>query len=326
VIRNRRFVIALLIGGLAFGNATAAHADTYGVSVTPNTGLKAGDSVTVAVTGLSGTLGVYASVCKAGATQMDVPTPCDKTTEVWITATGGGGSTAGSATIVVNSSFETVNCLVDTCVVYVRGDHNNTTNYSLIRATPLTFVDGGTNRTKDTASATYGDVTLQANQPGNLLYRTPIHLIVTATSGLPVTLSSLTPDCAVDGTKVTALAGTGACAIAATTTGNVTYAPLSVNFPFYLHVARQKIVVRLATKSLRVGRSLAIPRSAFRSNFGTTVRLAATTSTTCSLLATSTGWTLTAKRVGACKLRATAAAEPQKWDAAKQLATVTIKH
>lgn len=311
-------VLFLAVLGIA-----PAHAATYGATATPTSGLRSGDSVTLSVTGLTGTVGVYASVCKAGATQMDIPSPCDNATVSWITELGGGGSTAGSATFVVSSSFSGVDCTVDTCVIYVRGDHLNSSNYALIRAIPLSFLTGGPVRTADTATATYGTTTLAPNQAGNLKYRTPITLTVVAESGLPVTLSSLTGDCVVTGNVVSALIGDGVCAIAATTSGNDTYAPLSVNFPFYVGLGDQSILVGKFNRHLKAGRALTIPNSTIQSTFKDTVTLTSATPTVCQVKSVSGAWRLSAMKRGICTLQASAPASDKLWTAAAR--TLTIK-
>ena len=310
---------------LVLMGATSAQAVPYSVSATPTTGLHSGDAVTLTVDGLTGTVGVYASVCKAGATQMDTPTPCDNATTSWITAAGGGGSTAGAATFNVSSTFSTVDCAVDTCVIYVRGDHNNTSNYALIRAIPLTFAAGGPVLTPDSATAIYGTTTLQPNQAGQLKYRTPIVLNVTATSGLPVTLSSLTGDCVVTGNVVSALIGNGVCAIAATTAGDATYAPLNVNFPFYVGLGEQKVRVGKFNHNLRAGRALTIPNSTIKSSYDAAVLIKSSTPAVCSISKSPLGWRLNAKSAGVCVLKATSAASADLWTAAEQTLRVSVR-
>ena len=98
----RAFAAAALTAAVATSPANAAG---YGVSVTPTTGLKSGDKVTVTVSGLSGTLGVYVSVCKAGPGAMDIPTICDQTTTQWVTS-GAQGSVTSPVPMTVQSSFD----------------------------------------------------------------------------------------------------------------------------------------------------------------------------------------------------------------------------
>lgn len=298
----------------------------YSVSVTPTSNLQSGGQITVTVDGLSGSLGVYASVCLASDSPNSIPTVCDMTATAWI-ANGRMGSTTSPAKLTVRSEFEgkvspsastttAVNCTKQSCVLYVRGDHNNNTDYSLIRVIPLAFKSGGRVRIADSATASYGTTTLQPNQAGTLAYRTPIKLRVTTASGSPVTLTSLTPDCAVTGKTVTALKGVGVCAIAATTKGDAMYLPLTVNFPFYLRLATQTIHASWPTPLTRkVGSTLRIRGNAFKTNMEQPVTVTSA-STTCQVRATDAGWTVTFSAVGDCVLTATAAAREGKWTSA----------
>ena len=334
--KTPRLLRALAAAALvAAGAASPANAAGYGVSVTPTTGLRSGDKVTVTVSGLSGTLGVYVSVCKAGPGAMDIPTICDQTSTQWVTS-GAQGSVTSPVSMTVQSSFDgkaspsaptttTVNCLAEPCVVYARGDHNNRGDYSLIRVVPLAFAAGGRIRTADNATASYGTTTLQPNQAGQLNYRTPIYLRVATTSGAKATLSSLTPDCAVNGQVVTALKGVGVCAIAATTRGNNTYAPLSVNFPFYLNPAVQTISASWPKPATRkVGGSLAMRSSAFKSNMEQPVVLG-TESAACTVATTSSGWSVRFIAKGACTVTASATAKQDKWSAASAATTYQVQ-
>lgn len=326
------FAVVALV---AASSLSPAHAAGYGVSVTPTAGLRSGDNVTVTVSGLSGNLGVYVSVCKAAAGPMDVPSICDQASTQWVTS-GTPGSATSPVSITVQSSFDgkaspsaptatTVNCLAESCVVYARGDHNNRGDYSLIRVVPLAFAAGGRVRTADSATASYGTTTLQPNQAGRLDYRTPVYLRVATKSGAKATLSSLTPDCAVNGQVVTALKGVGVCAIAATTRGNNTYAPLSVNFPFYLNPAVQTIAATWPKPSSRkVGGSLTLRSSAFKTSMEQPVALS-TSDAACTVSATSGGWTVRFVAKGNCTLTAFAAEKQDKWTSATARTTYVVQ-
>lgn len=319
----RGLAIAAAVGALLTGGITTASAADY-VSATPTTGVKAGDIITVTAT-LTGSVGVYASLCKGSTDPQTPPTECDpdQSHMVWITAAGGQGSTKGAGNITAITSFTAasgtkVDCLVDSCVIYVRGDHNNNTNYALIRAIPIAFVAGvgGPVKKADVATATLNGVAVKANVPGTLQYRVPATLVVTAESGLPVTLKSLTPDCSVDGNTIMALTGKGTCAIAAVTAGNDVYAAFSaaVNFPFYLAVADQAITGKVA-KKLVIGKSLVIKRSALKSSMAEAVSLVTRTPKVCSVKTTTAAWTVVGKKAGTCTLKATSAGLADKYKA-----------
>ena len=329
----RALASALAVAGLLLGGTAAASAEGFTVTATPNTGVKAGDIITVTTTGLTGTVGVYASLCKAAAPGV-APTLCDpeQSHMAWITGTGAPGSSKDSGTISAVASFTAsgtaVNCLVDACVVYVRGDHNNRTDYSLIRTVAIGFVAGTAAPVKkaDVATALLNGIEIKANVPGQLQYRTPVELVVRAASGLPVTLQSLTPECSVNGTKVEALTGKGTCAIAATTAGNDSYAPFTaaVNFPFYLNPGYQQITSTFATQKVAIGKPVTVAKATFASNMGEDVKLASSTPQRCTVKATASGWTISGVKTGVCKLVASAAAVADKFTAASVGAQLTV--
>ena len=319
---------ALLTAGMSSASAAIA------ATATPTTGVKAGDTISLSVTGLTGSVGVYASLCKGAASAMAAPTDCDpdQTHMVWITGTGAQGSNKDSGKITAVASFTAasgtkVDCLVDACVIYVRGDHNNSSDYSLIRTIALTFAaGGGVVKKTDVPTATFNGVAAQPNVPGNLTYRVPATLVVTAASGLPVTLKSLTPDCAVDGTKITALKGAGVCAIAAVTTGNDTYAAFSaaVNFPFYLHQGAQVVTSTLALKKIVWGAPVTVKASAFASDMGEDIVLTSSTPGACVVIPKDGGWTVAGVNTGTCSLVATGPADATKYNAGSVTVSVPV--
>jgi hypothetical protein len=333
----RAITVCLVASAVALAPATTSMAadNSYAVSATPTTGLKTGDTVTLSVAGLSGSLGVYASVCQAGQSPFDPPTLCDQSSTVWVTS-GALGSSKSPTAITVRSAFDgktspsaatstAVNCVTASCVIYVRGDHNNSGNYSLIRTVALKFTTGGLVKTPDTATATYGTVTLLPNQAGQLAYRTPIKLKIKSTSRLNVTLTSLTPDCAVNGNVVTALKGTGVCAIAATTKGSFAYSPLFVNFPFYLNPAVQTILARWPKPLTRkVGSTISIPATDFATNMEQPVTLS-TSSANCVVASNANGWSVQFTGAGTCILSADADAKTGKWGSANATAIYTVR-
>lgn len=331
----RALATAAAVGTLLVGGTATASAADY-VSVSPTTGVKAGDIITVTTTGLTGTTGVYASLCKAAASAQEAPKECDpdQTHMVWITGTGAQGSNKEVGKITAITSFTAtsgtkVDCLVDSCVVYIRGDHNNGSNYALIRAFPVAFAAGvgGPVKKADVATATLDGAAAKPNVPGTLYYRVPANLVVTAASGLAVTLKSLTPDCSVEGTKITALTGTGVCAIQAVTAGNDVYAAFTaaVNFPFYLKPAPQTIVAKLGVKKLTVGKALAVKKAQVASNMEEAVSITSLTPRTCTVKETATGWTFTGKKPGVCKLQADSAGMLNKYFGGSLQFALTVK-
>ena len=293
------------------------------------TGVQAGDTVNLKISGLSGSDGVYASLCRADVNSLNKATVCDtdQSHMAWITVAGGQGSASASAggNITAVNAFGDVNCLVDTCVIYVRGDHNNLGAYQLIRKISVSFVTGGAVKAKDSATGTASGITMTPNVPHDLTYRSPVVFSLVAASGLKIKLTSLTPDCAVSGMKVTALAGESTCAIAATTAGNDTYAPLNVNFPFYTHPLPQTITMAWPSATAPVKSVVKINRNF--SNLRVPVSLTVSNSAVCKVRGDSKRWYVSLLAVGSCELTATAAADKsqaRRWTSRSDSFTVTV--
>lgn len=285
-------------------------------------GVAAGDSLTLSVTGLTSGQGVYASLCKAGASQMSTPTPCDpdQSHMTWITSS----SNSGSITAV--QSFSTVDCLVDNCVIYIRGDHNNQSAYQLIRTVAVSFTSGGSVRLSDSATGTAGGMTMTPNVGHTLRYRTPITFNLTAASGLPITYTSLNANCAVVGNEVTALVATGVCAIGASTSGDSTYAPLDVNYPFYLSPARQQLTGSWPVLPVKVGKKVNISKSRFQSSLGLDVAIRSLTPKKCVVTETRTAYQIKGVSTGTCTLYAYVLADRQgRWNSATKQQNFVVR-
>ena len=282
--------------------------------------LQTGDSITFRVTGLTGNQGIYAVICKSGVTGANYSTYCDQNQahQAWVNIAGGMGASAASVggTFTVSATYQNVDCTIEDCIIYVSADHNNSGNQALSRIIPLTFVPGGSASTPDVVTGTAGGNTMTANVGHNLRYQTPITFDLETESGLPVTLESLTPDCAVDGNVVTALAASGVCAIAATTTGNGTYAAVNINYPFYLKPAVQTLSGKFPKiSSLSAGSSFKIKRTWFTSNLDQNVYVRSNSRTVCVVNTTAQGWTVKAVAKGTCHLTASSNADADgKWN------------
>ena len=292
--------------------------------------VQAGDVLTLQISGLNGSEGVYVSVCDKTVTSDTKSTLCDPSQAhmAWITVAGGQGSSAGATggAITIADTFGSVDCKIVACVLYVRGDHNNSTSPQLTRKIDLTFVTGGSSKSDDGVSGKAGGFTMTPNVPHDLTYHTPITFTLTATSGLPITLASLTPDCSVVGKVVTALAGGTACAIEATTAGNDTYSPLKVNFPFYTHSLAQKVTIawpKLIT--LKVKGSTTFKR--VKTNVSVYPVLTSSTPTVCKVAVVGANWKLSSLKAGTCTLVATSAADvspAKRWTALRITKSLVI--
>ncbi len=180
-----------------------------------------------------------------------------------------------------------------------------------------------------------GDCTVEARQPGNTLYAaaTPVArsfavaaallaqtitfaspgnqtlgtappvLAASASSGLPVSLSSLTPAvCTVAGTTLT-LASAGNCTLAASQAGNATYAAATTVMNTFAVAARSQIITFASpgTQGL-ASPTLALVASA---SSGLSVGFASTTPNVCTV----SGSTLALLAVGNCTVNASQAGD-----------------
>ena len=93
--------------------------------------------------------------------------------------------------------------------------------------------------------------------PSNLPYRKAGKIVATSKSGLPVTLTSLTPECSYSNGKFTALKGAGQCALGHSTAGDATYSASRANYPFILVPGEQKVAK--LPKALKANSTRALP-------------------------------------------------------------------
>ena len=328
----RKTLAALLVAIFSASVLVApAHAAVHTVTIdyansanttTTISGVAAGDSLALTIVGLTSGQGVYASLCKAGVSQMSTPTPCDPDQNhmTWIQSSSPTGS------ITAAQTFSTVDCAVDSCVIYVRGDHNNQSAYQLIRTGSVNFTSGGSVRASDSATGTAGGMVMTPNVGHTLRYRTPITFDLTTASGLPITYTSLNENCAVVGNEVTALVATGVCAIGATTTGDSTYEPLQVNYPFFLAAARQQLSGSWPVLPIKVGKKVTISKSRFRSSLGLDVTIRSLTPKKCVVTQTASAYQVKGLSTGTCTLYAYVLADRNgRWNSATKQQNFAIR-
>jgi hypothetical protein len=317
--KGKYAVTALLVSAVFAGGISTSFAATQTqtldmTSMTMPTfdSVQAGDVLTLKVSGLSGSEGVYVSVCSSAVTSATKSTLCDPSQAhmAWITADGAQGSSAQATggNISVADTFGEIDCKTTACVLYVRGDHNNSSAYQLTRKIDLTFTSGGIVKTDDGVTGTAGTFTMTPNVAHDLTYRTPVTFSLTATSGLAVSLASLTPDCTVVGNVVTAIAGETVCAIAATTVGNDTYNALNVNFPFYTHSLGQKVSIAWPSLATLKSKGLAT-FNRVKTNVDVYPTLTSSTPKVCKVSVTGMKWKISALKPGTCTIKVASAAD-----------------
>jgi hypothetical protein len=302
--------------------AQSANAATFKFQSGPLTNLDpAGATINGGFTAFPTKAGMYIQQCTepvAGAR----PATCSDTIQLWVTPAGGPGTTSptGQIAIKVASTIigkgTTVDCTKTTCGLFFRFDHTAPMDTSEDTFMPISFRAGAAAVVlpADEVIVTFNGKTLTRNVPLNLAYRAPAKVTATAKSGLPVTLSSLTPDCSYSNGVFTALKGAGQCALGHSTEGSATFAASRANYPFILTPGVQ--AVERMTKVVKVGKIKAMPAE---TNFGESIKYTSA-SKNCVVEANM----LSAKKSGICRITATAAAKDGLWAALSQQFAVRV--
>ncbi|MSO16862.1 MAG: hypothetical protein EXQ65_03770 [Candidatus Planktophila sp.] len=321
----KKALIALAVIALVapIGIATPAQAETFAFASAPLTNLNpAGDTINGGFTKFPTKAGMYIQQCTApvGAAR---PVTCSDTLQLWVTAAGGPGTTSPTGAIAmkvagsITGKGVAVDCTTTQCGLFFRLDHTAPTDTSEDKFLPITFRAGAAAPVlaADEIIVTLNGTALVRNVPSNLAYRADAKIVATAKSGLPVTFTSLTPECSYADGILTALKGAGQCALGYSTAGNATTAAATGNFPFILTPGAQQIGA--LPKSLKVGVSKSLPKS---SNFGEMI-MYKTSSKSCSIKAN----VLKASKPGACALDFHAAEKSGMWQMSHGSVKIVIK-
>jgi hypothetical protein len=301
--------------------AQSANAATFKFQSGPLTNLDpAGATINGGFTAFPTKAGMYIQQCTepVGTAR---PATCSDTIQLWVTPAGGPGTTSptGQIAIKVASTIigkgTTVDCTKTTCGLFFRFDHTAPMDTSEDTFMPISFRAGAAVvLPADEVTVTFNGKTLTRNVPLNLAYRAPAKVTATAQSGLPVTLTSLTPDCSYANGVFTALKGAGQCALGHSTAGNATYAASVANYPFILTPGVQ--AVDRMTKVIKVGKIKAMPAE---TNFGESIKYTSA-SKNCVVEVNM----LSAKKSGTCRITASAAAKDGLWAALNQQFAVRV--
>lgn len=303
--------------------AAPSHAETFAFASSPLTNLDpAGATINGGFTKFPSQAGMYIQQCVAPVGNAR-PVTCSDTIQLWVSAAGGPGTTSptGPISLKVASSITgkgvTVDCTTTQCGLFFRLDHTAPTDFSEDKFLPITFKSGTATPAlaADTVEVTLNGKLLVRNVPSNLEYRAPAKIVATTKSGLPVTFTSLTPDCVYMNGLFTALKGAGQCALGYSTAGNTTTAAASGNFPFNLTLGTQTI--NGVIKSLKKGVTKALPTE---TNFGSMITYQAMNKN-CAVK----GNLLQAKKAGTCEVRATAVAKEGTWAGLSETLIIPIK-
>ena len=139
-------VIAVLSVALMAISATGASAVTK-VTISPqNKVSKKNPVITIKMTGLPTTNGLYVSQCMAPKVKGEAPSACNpsKASKLWVSALEadqqmGAKPPTGKLTIKVDKYFKDGDCVHTKCVIYVTNDHNASEDRSEDQLIPFKF-------------------------------------------------------------------------------------------------------------------------------------------------------------------------------------------
>ncbi|MCX7537593.1 neocarzinostatin apoprotein domain-containing protein [Corynebacterium sp. P5875] len=127
-------------------SSTATAAPDVKITVDKAEGIKAGDTLTVEVTGLNPEAGYYSAIC-AAQTPGGAPVPVctgemgDVESQAWLQNERGTAKIAedgtASFTLTANPTGEGIDCTTDECVLKVFGDHSE--GFKDVAEVPVTF-------------------------------------------------------------------------------------------------------------------------------------------------------------------------------------------
>lgn len=321
MMKRRSAITAVVIALSSLVFTSQAQAETFGWASSPLTNLDpAGSTINGGFTKFPTQAGMYIQECIAPVASAR-PVTCSDTLQVWVTAAGGQGSISSTGGIAVKVAGTivgkgvSVDCTKVQCGLFFRLDHTAPTDVSEDKFFPISFKSGASAPVlaADEITVTLNGTPLVRNVPSNLAYRADAKIVASAKSGATVTLTSLTPDCTFNNGTLTALKGSGQCALAYSTTASATTAAASGNFPFLLVPGTQKVA--LTSLAIAKGKTKALPAT---TNFGGEITYKSN-SKNCKV-------ELNIVEVkGACTLTASAPAKAAMWTALKSAIKVTIK-
>jgi hypothetical protein len=306
---------------MAIFSAPVASAETFVFSSGPLTNLNpATATINGGFTKFPAGKGLYIQQCNepVGTAR---PTICSGSVQVWVSDTARGATkSTGSITIrpttTITSPAGTVDCIKETCGLFFQVDRFGPSDTSEDKFMRITFAQGvsAVSLTRDVLSVTANGVALIPNVASNLTYRSEVKILATVASGLPTELVSLTSDCVVRDGSITALKGSGECALNVKTAGSASIEPTSEIFPFRVGLGDQSI--KTFPLALKVKSKLALPA---QSSFGQNIKYK-TQSKNCQITRNS----VLGVKKGSCRVTASAAGQDGLWKAFVRNYTIKI--
>ena len=319
----KRSTIAIGIAALAlsFVAPSAAHAQAK-VTGGPLTNVPAsGGTINLQISSFPTKGGLYVQQCIAPV-GMNRPGDCNKAAELWISNQRGASFAPGAdiqfkPTATFKGATQDVDCTKVSCGIYLRYDHTVPGDFSEDQFIPLTFASstGAPALAADEITATLGGKALDSRNPLTIAYRTPLKLEAKSKAGAALSYQSFAPACTLVDGVVTALKGTGLCDIAVTSAGNAAASAITVHFPLKLTTGADSLPA--IAKSIKVGAKLALPAT---STFGEKVKYTSTNKN-----CTISGSTVTAKKQGACAIKASSNGVADLYTGIVQTIAISVK-
>jgi hypothetical protein len=256
-MRKIVLVLALAISVLAPSSAHAAQTKFVGG---PLTNLEPqGAVINAQLSEVPTRAGLYMQQCVESAAGAR-PTLCNEAAQLWISNAQGASFTPTAAiqfkpTASFISGTTTVDCTVSKCGIFLRFDHTAGPNFSEDQFIPIAFKSAATATVAlpaDEVTATINGVAVSTRAPASLGYRQVSTVAAVSKAGAALTYATLSPNCALNGTEITPLKGSGECAISVTSAGNTTAAESTTILPIRLTLGVQSIPAIAAKKSVKL--------------------------------------------------------------------------
>lgn len=316
-LKNKAVLLAL---ALAITSPAVANAKTN-VTGGPFTNLQTtGQVIHLALTGYPANSGFYIQQC-LHQENWDRPMVCNPAAQLWI-SNSVGANFAPNADIIFKPTAtysvggKTVDCTRDICGIYIRLDHTATADDSEDQFIPLAFV-GGISPTvhEDQIKVTINKKVIGSSSTYRAKYKEVLTLVTSTKSGLPTTITSLSPACTISGSTVTVQKGGGYCDIAITSQGNSQYLGVTRHLLLKLYPGVQKVNAQTTGTA---GSTITLPST---TNFGEKVSYVLSNTANCSLNI----YALTLKKAGDCTVRANAPGLIDTYSSLRQTISINIK-
>ena len=262
--------------------------------------------------------GLYVLLCLNTVVAGKTAESCDTSHQLWVSPSQGASFTPTSDIVLsVTGTVVGTECGTSKCSIFITFDHTNPADRSEDQLIPISFAAGASAPTlpKDVITASIGSKDLSTSIPGTLAYRTPVFISAVSKSGTAVTFASSTADCTVVAGIITALKGTGACDITASTAATTANQATTAHYPFMLALGVQTI--KAPKSSLKVGKTLLLTSL---SNFGEKVSRVISTPKICKIK----GTILTGVKKGSCVITSSASGQDGLWAETKVKSSIKI--